>query len=58
MSITSIEEFYKDINIPLPESFKREIGHFNVFEIDDFIRGLREKNLMLYNRRAYYKSVL
>jgi len=58
MSITSIEEFYKDINIPLPESFKREIGHFNVFEIDDFIRGLREKNLMLYNRRAYYKISL
>lgn len=58
MSVTSIEEFYKDINIPLPESFKREIGHFNVFEIDEFIRKLREKNVMLYNRRSYYKISL
>lgn len=58
MSSITIEEFYKDINLPLPEGFKKEIGHFNVFEIDDFIRGLREKNLMLYNRRAYYKISL
>lgn len=54
----SVEEFYKDINVPLPEGFKKEIGHFNIFEIDDFIRGLREKNVMLYNRRAYYKISL
>lgn len=54
----SVEEFYKEINVPLPEGFKKEIGHFNVFAIDDFIRKLREKNLMLYNRRAYYKISL
>lgn len=54
----SVEEFYKEINVPIPEGFKKEIGHFNVFEIDDFIRGLREKNVMLYNRRAYYKISL
>jgi AraC family transcriptional regulator, transcriptional activator of pobA len=58
MSITSVEEFYNEINIPLPEGFKKGIGHFNVFEIDDFIRGLREKNIMLYNRRTYYKISL
>ncbi|GAB2640257.1 response regulator transcription factor [Emticicia sediminis] len=54
----SVEEFYKSINVPIPEGFRKEIGHFNVFEIDDFIRGLREKNVMLYNRRAYYKISL
>ena len=58
MNTISIEEFYNDINVPLPEGFKKEIGHFNVFEIDDFFRKLREKNLMLYNRRAYYKISL
>lgn len=54
----SVEEFYKSINVPIPDGFRKEIGHFNVFEIDDFIRGLREKNVMLYNRRAYYKISL
>lgn len=58
MSSISVEEFYKEINVSLPEGFRKEIGHFNVFEIDDFIRKLREKNLMLYNRRAYYKISL
>lgn len=58
MSMISVEEFYKSINVPIPEGFRKEIGHFNVFEIDDFIRGLREKNVMLYNRRAYYKISL
>jgi AraC-like DNA-binding protein len=58
MNTISVEEFYEGINVPLPEGFKKEIGHFNVFAIDDFIRKLREKNLMLYNRRAYYKISL
>lgn len=58
MNSISVEEFYREINFPLPEGFKKEIGHFNVFEIDDFIKKLREKNLMLYNRRAYYKISL
>lgn len=58
MNSISVEEFYREINVPLPEGFRKEIGHFNVFEIDDFIRKLREKNLMLYNRRAYYKISL
>ncbi len=58
MSSITVEEFYTSINVPIPEGFRKEIGHFNVFEIDDFIRGLREKNVMLYNRRAYYKISL
>ncbi|MFN8347055.1 MAG: helix-turn-helix transcriptional regulator [Spirosomataceae bacterium] len=58
MNSTSVEEFYREINVPLPAGFQKEIGHFNVFEIDDFIRKLRDKNLMPYNRRAYYKISL
>ncbi|MFN8355087.1 MAG: helix-turn-helix transcriptional regulator [Spirosomataceae bacterium] len=58
MSITSVEEFYNEINVPFPEGFKKEIGHFNVFQIDDFIQSLRDKNIMPYNRRAYYKISL
>ena len=58
MSTKSVEEFYNEVNIPLPESFKKEIGHFNVFAIDEFIRGLRERNVMPYNRRSYYKISL
>ena len=58
MSTKSVEEFYNDVNIPLPENFKKEIGHFNVFAIDEFIRGLRERNMMPYNRRSYYKISL
>jgi hypothetical protein len=44
MSTKSVEEFYNDVNIPLPENFKKEIGHFNVFAIDEFIRGLQERS--------------
>ncbi|MEZ4903883.1 MAG: AraC family transcriptional regulator [Spirosomataceae bacterium] len=29
-----------------------------MFKIDDFIKGLREKNVMPYDRRAYYKISL
>jgi len=58
MSIKSVEQFYQDINVPFPEGLKKEIGHFNVFQIDDFIRGLREKGAMPYNRRSYYKISL
>lgn len=55
ISTKSVEEFYNNVNIPLPENFKKKIGHFNVFAIDEFIRGLLERNMMPYNRRSYYK---
>lgn len=62
MSITTLEQFYKELSVGapdglgylLPDGITREIGHFNVFRIDDMIK-IRKKGIMPYNRRAYYK---
>src|ERR1700749_4524097 len=55
MSIISIEEFYKETASIIPEGINKEIGHFNVFKIDELLARLRKKASMPYNRRAYYK---
>jgi AraC-like DNA-binding protein len=55
LNITTIEEFYKQTSLLLPEGINKEIGHFNVFKIDDMIAQARKKGIMPYNRRAYYK---
>lgn len=60
---TSLEEFYKDaaiftgkdINDLLPPGINKEIGHFNVFDIAQTMEEVKRKNVMPYNRRAYYK---
>lgn len=58
MSITSLEEFYKQTATLIPENINKEIGHFNVFRIDELMARIREKKEMPYNRRAYYKISL
>jgi AraC family transcriptional activator of pobA len=58
MAITSLEEFYKETSTLIPEGINKEIGHFNVFKIDDMIRKAAKKGTMPYNRRAYYKISL
>ena len=63
---TTLEEFYreaagftgKDIHTLLPPGITKEIGHFNVFDIAETIREVKRKNMMPYNRRAYYKISL
>ena len=55
MSITTIEDFYKQTSNIIPEGINKEIGHFNVFRIDDMIAQTKKKGVMPYNRRAYYK---
>lgn len=63
---TTLDEFYKeisnftgsDINTLLPPGINKEIGHFNVFDISDTIKKYKQKNVMPYNRRAYYKISL
>ncbi|HEY4195817.1 MAG TPA: helix-turn-helix transcriptional regulator [Mucilaginibacter sp.] len=55
MPITSLEEFYKETSLLIPEGINKEIGHFNVFKIDDMIARTAKKGTMPYNRRAYYK---
>jgi len=39
----------------MPQGISKEIGHFNVFNMADLIERIREKPVMPYNRRAYYK---
>ncbi|WP_077920552.1 AraC family transcriptional regulator [Spirosoma sp. 209] len=36
----------------------REIGHFNVFSVEDLMRGYAHKPPMSFDRRAYYKISL
>jgi AraC family transcriptional activator of pobA len=58
MSITTLEEFYKQTANLIPENINKEIGHFNVFHIAEIMARVKEKNEMPYNRRAYYKISL
>jgi AraC family transcriptional regulator, transcriptional activator of pobA len=54
MSI-SLEQFYKDTRTLIPEGINKEIGHFNVFKIEDLFTRNHKHTAMPYNRRAYYK---
>jgi AraC family transcriptional activator of pobA len=56
MTTTSLEEFYKETAAGIPNGIHKEIGHFNVFKIDEIIASQKKKpGSMPYNRRAYYK---
>jgi AraC-like DNA-binding protein len=63
METTSLEQFYKeiseksqiDISRLLPGGINKEIGHFNVFNISEVYKKVKEEHQMPYNRRAYYK---
>ena len=55
--ITSIPEFYNETDQLIPDSVKKEIGHFNVFKTEDLFRDSKPKPVP-YNRRAYYKISL
>jgi AraC family transcriptional regulator, transcriptional activator of pobA len=58
MPISSLEDFYRETALLIPENINREIGHFNVFRIEDIIAKHTENGTMPYNRRAYYKISL
>lgn len=58
MKITSLEEFYKATATHIPEGISKEIGHFNVFKVDELVARHKAKLFMPYNRRAYYKISL
>jgi len=55
---TSLTEFYKQISANIPEGISKEIGHFNIFKVDDMVAKYKIKPFMPYNRRAYYKISL
>ncbi|MEH6407345.1 MAG: helix-turn-helix transcriptional regulator [Leeuwenhoekiella sp.] len=66
MNKTSLQDFYqeaanftgKDITSLLPPGISKEIGHFNVFDIAETIKEIKQKAVMPYNRRSYYKISL
>lgn len=54
--LESIEDFYRKKLLFMPENLKKEIGHFNVFVLDDFM-GCSAKPIP-YSRRDYFKISL
>ncbi len=58
MKNISIEEFYEQIKTEIPLEIPKEIGHFNVFNIKELFEKNKEKPVMPYDRRAYYKISL
>lgn len=52
----TLEDFYHEKMAYLPENLQQSIGHFNVFNLEDFV-GEKAKP-MPYNRRNYYKISL
>jgi AraC-like DNA-binding protein len=56
IQLQTIEDFYKERYESIPDSFKAEIGHFNVFKFDSVQPcGLKP---IPYNIRAYFKICL
>lgn len=55
MDVTTLDDFYRETSALIPPDINKEIGHFNVFKIDEVHANVKKKNVMPYNRRAYYK---
>lgn len=55
--VETIEDFYQKKLNWMPENIKKEIGHFNVFRLDDFAGSGASKPLP-YSRRDYFKISL
>jgi AraC family transcriptional activator of pobA len=66
MTTDSLNDFYWQgaklveggLGYLLPDGITREIGHFNVFNVDELVKRMKQKAQMPYNRRAYYKISL
>jgi AraC family transcriptional regulator, transcriptional activator of pobA len=66
MTTAAIKDFYQEVfgamcpelNYFLDHPTNHDIGHFNVFNINDMYCNAKSKGGMLYNRRAYYKISL
>ncbi len=55
MQTKSLEDFYKETASVVPEGINKELGHFNVFKLDELLARIDKTGTMPYNRRAYYK---
>jgi AraC-like DNA-binding protein len=66
METTTINDFYQEMaggtdggmEYLLPRNYTKEIGHFNVFDTADLRAKLKDRPVMPYNRRSYYKISL
>jgi AraC-like DNA-binding protein len=54
--VETIEEFYKRKFDWMPDNIRNEIGHFNVFALEPFVRD--DPRPVPYKRRDYYKITL
>ncbi|MBN9300027.1 MAG: helix-turn-helix transcriptional regulator [Filimonas sp.] len=52
----TLEEFYKKKFNWVPDTIRKEVGHFNVFKLDDFVG--RNARPIPYSRKDYYKISL
>ena len=55
-NIESLEDLYKRKFDWIPDSIRREIGHFNVFRLEPFVG--KKARPVPYKRRDYYKIML
>lgn len=55
-NIYSLEEFYKNKLDYVPDNVRRDIGHFNIFNIKDFV--INPDKPIPYRRKDYYKISL
>ena len=52
------EDFYKQTKALLPSGIGGEIGHFNVFNIEEMVAKNKGKKYVLHNNRIFYKIAL
>ncbi len=43
MKPTTVEEFYKEVSGEMPEASAKEIGHFDVFNMEELVEKLGDK---------------
>ncbi|MEZ4810551.1 MAG: helix-turn-helix domain-containing protein [Allomuricauda sp.] len=56
-SLFTLRDFYNNHGLPIPENIGKDIGHFNVFKIDEYMARLKSGE-MRYDRRSYFKISL
>ena len=53
----TLRDFYGKLGLPVPDTIGKDIGHFNVFNIDEYRTRLNNGE-MRYDRRSYFKISL
>jgi AraC family transcriptional regulator, transcriptional activator of pobA len=56
--LNTLQDFYSQFPVAVPQDQTRDIGHFNVFSLENLYDREHGKHIMPYSRRAYYKISL